>query len=118
MKTRIHVLFLAGLVAGCAGTAGVTPASVNAPVSKSQIAAVEVSTTTAINLANRCLSLNIGPCGVAASRATIIAAEHEASDAFDRLRTASASGQPAALAAANEALRQLAVLTPPIPAGK
>lgn len=114
MKRKIVIMAGALALAGCMSNG----TNSQAPVSKAKIAAVEVSTTTAINLANRCLSLNIGPCGVAASRLQIIAAEHEANSAFLRLQQASADGQAAALALANEALRQLAVLTPPVPAAK
>lgn len=120
MRSIVSSLFLsAALLAGCAPTAGTDPASVvNAPVSKAGIAALEVSVTEAIRVANLCLLQRVGPCGVQDTRTAIIADEHAAADAFKQLQAAPASGQPAAVALVNSILSRLTTETPPIPAAK
>ena len=118
MRSPFLVLFLVGFLAGCGNSATGPTGAVNRPVSRADLAALEVSTTEAIRLANRCLELKVGPCGDPASRLAIIADEHKAVDAFRCVQSASAADQPAAVALANEALAQLTAVTPPIPAGK
>lgn len=115
MRRLIPLLFLTLILAGCGNA---TTQTATAPVSKADIAALEVSVTEAVKVANLCLTNKVGPCGVVTSRAVIIADIHEAGDAFHRLQTASASGQAAALAAANEALLQLTNVTPVITPAK
>jgi predicted small lipoprotein YifL len=101
-------------LAGCGSNGSLSSAT--APVSKADIAAVEVSLTTALNLANKCLGATpaqaLVPCQSPTLRAVMIADEHKAVQAFTTLQNASADGQPAALAAVNVALQQLASETP------
>lgn len=109
MRRLFPVLFL--LAASCAALAmmGCTPGQPIGAISKAQIAAVEVSVTQAELLAGKCLAVRIGPCGVPATRATIIAAAHDAHDTFKQLQ---AAPSPTALTAAELALTRLAAAIP------
>ena len=92
----------------CAGPAP-TPYT---PVSKAQIAAVEVALTAALNTANTCLKQTVGPCASKTIRPKLIDSEHKAVTAFMTLQSASAEGQPAALAALNIYIAELTAATP------
>jgi hypothetical protein len=102
----LAAVVLAGTLMGCS-----TPAAV-APVSRADIAAIEVSVTEAERVAKICLDQTVGPCTVPATRAVIIRDAHAAHDAFRRLQVESAAGAPAAMVAVQEALRLLTSETP------
>jgi hypothetical protein len=99
-----------GTLMGCS-----TPAAL-APVSRADIAAIEVSVTEAERVAKICLDQTVGPCTVPGTRLVIIRDAHAAHDAFKRLQVASAAGAPAAMVAVQEALRLLTAETPAVSA--
>lgn len=106
MRRTIPVLFCALLAtAGCGSSA-------TKPASKADIAAVEVSLTSAIRLANTCLAQTVGPCRVTATRAKLIADIHTAHDAFKQVQAMNAAGTPVTLSLVTTAMSQLVADTP------
>lgn len=87
-------------------------AVVSNPVSKSDIAAVEVTLTEAIRMANVCLNSGVGPCGKPVTRSVIINDELRAFTAFKTLQEANPSDKGMALTALNVALDQLTMDVP------
>lgn len=121
MKPFVRILFTCSLIIGT--TLGCTPnstgvVSATAPVSKADIAALEVSLTEAISVANTCLAQTVGPCVTPATRATVIADVHTAHDAFKKVQADNNAGLPVVLTAVNLAMSKLTSDTPAIPSGK
>jgi len=107
MRPLVLILFLVGC-----GT-NVTP---SAPVSKADIAAVEVTLTAAVNAANTCLNLKAGPCTSPAVRTPMIADIHAAHDTFKQVQRDNNAGLPVSLTALTAVLSRLATETPVAPA--
>lgn len=107
MKLLPMLAFLAALATnGC--TSG--------PVSKADIAAVEVSLTEAVRVANICLAQSVGPCTVPTTRTAIIADVHSAHDTFKQVQRDNNAGLPVSLTALNVILSRLTSETPAVPA--
>lgn len=97
------------LLSGCAGLT-----SANAPVSKADIAATEVTLTSAIRLANACLNLSSGPCHQQPLRANLIADIQKAGAAFHQVQADNNAGKPVSLTALNTLVGQISSATPAV----
>lgn len=104
---RYGILAASLALAGCAGLQ-----SASAPVSKADIAAAEVTLTSAIRLANACLNLPAGPCSQQPLRATMIADIGKAGTAFKQAQSDNNAGLPVTLTALNVAIGQISSETP------
>lgn len=116
---RTVILAAGALALAACSTTGGSPTT--APVTKAQIAAIEVSVTEAERLAKVYLDQPVcpaaapavpTPCSVPATRLKVITQAHAAHDAFLTLQGASAAQAPAALAATLAALQLLQEATP------
>lgn len=83
------------------------------PVSKADIAAAEISLTSAIRLANVCLIAAAGPCATGAPlRAQLIADIHKADAAFLKVQADNNAGLPVSLTAMDLAISEITSETP------
>jgi len=111
VRSIVRLLFFScvifGTAVGCSGT--------DKPVSKADIAAVEVTLTSAVRLANACLTMPTGPCRDPVLRPNLIADVRKAGEAFYKVRADNDAGQSVSLTALNLAITQLVATTPAIP---
>lgn len=114
MKRHILALFLGlPLLTGC----GWLSSPALQPVSKSNVAAVEVTLTTAVRLANVCLGMTVGPCAPGTPlRAKIITDIHAADAAFLQVQADNDAGKSVTMTAINLAITELTAETPLVPA--
>lgn len=84
----------------------------NKPVSKADIAAIEVTLTSVVRLANVCLQQPVGPCTSPTVRPKLIADIHKAADAFYKVRADNIAGLPVSTTALDLAMSQIVADTP------
>lgn len=113
MRHLIRNLLLVALLTGCGNS---ELSTVNAPASKADIAATEITLTQAINLANICLNQKpVAACADSNVRTPMIAAIHKADDAFLQVQADAKAGTPVYLSALNQMVAQLTAMTPVVP---
>lgn len=116
MRSIVRVMFLFVCALGATGCGQNVTA--NAPVSKADIAAVEVALTSAVRLANVCLAQAVGPCTDPVLRPRLIADIGKAGQAFHQVQADNNAGLSVSLTAVTLAVSLIAADTPVIPSGK